>query len=163
MANPFSVSVTPAATLVYSPQTTTDHVFISNNGPTTVYLGQAGVTAFTGLPLAPRQLVDLSVITKPIYAASEAGGIGGLSGTATALLAKAGTGITVASGGASWTQGMLLQINDGPATEVVVVGAGSGATNIVIGAAAFAHNTGFTFQQYLGGAGGTLTVTPGAR
>lgn len=162
MAAPYSVSVTPAATLVYSPQSTSDHVFIANNGSTPIYLGQAGVTAFTGLQLLPRNSIDLSNLTKPIYAASEAGGIGSLSGTATALLAKGGTGITVASGGASWTQGMLLQINDGPASEIVIVGAGSGATNIVIGASAFAHNTGFTFQQYLGGAGGTVTVTGGA-
>jgi len=156
-----NIAVTTGATLVYTPQTTRDHIFISNSGLTTLYLGQAGVTAATGLPLYPGQVVDMPVIKAAIYAASGGGGIGSLSGTATALLAKAGIGITVASGGASWTQGMLLQINDGPATEVVTVGAGSGATNIVISAAAFAHNTGFTFTQLLGGAGGNITVTGG--
>lgn len=156
-----NISVGPAATLVYQPQTSHDHVFIANNSSAVVYLGQVNVSAATGMPLYPSQIFDLPVVKTSIYAASSTGSVGSLSGTATASVAQGATGITVASGGASWTQGMLLQFNDGVRTEYVTVGAGSGPTNIVISATAFAHNNGVTFTQQLGGAGGVLTVTAG--
>jgi|SRR6516162_7467018 len=69
------------------------------------------------------------------------------TGTASAGLAAGGTAITVASGGASFTSGMLLLIDTGTASEVVTATATGSATSIPVTAAVRAHLSGFTFGQ----------------
>src|SRR6516164_2199417 len=61
------------------------------------------------------------------------------TGTASAGLAAGGTAITVVSGGASFTSGMLLLIDTATAT--------GSATSIPVTAAVRAHLSGFTFGQ----------------
>jgi hypothetical protein len=71
------------------------------------------------------------------------------TGTATATLAAGGTAITVASGGASFTNGMLLAYDTGQLLEVLTVNGSSTATNIPVTAASRAHASSVTFGQLL--------------
>ncbi len=69
------------------------------------------------------------------------------TGTASALLALGGTAITVAAGGASFTNGMVLLYDVGIAAEVLTVNGAATATNIPVTAAIKAHLTAVTFGQ----------------
>lgn len=69
------------------------------------------------------------------------------TGTATAGLAIGGTAITVASGGASFTGGMLLLYDTVSSAEILTVTATGSATSIPVTAAIKAHLTGATFGQ----------------
>jgi hypothetical protein len=69
------------------------------------------------------------------------------TGTSNAALAAGGTAIGVASGGASFTSGMLLLIDTGTASEVVTVNGSATGTSIPVTAAVRAHLSGFTFGQ----------------
>lgn len=57
--------------------------------------------------------------------------------------------LPVASGGAYFTQGTQLFIDSATSSEVLTVGSGSGATSIVVGASAKAHNSAVSFGQVL--------------
>ena len=78
------------------------------------------------------------------------------TGTSTASVAIGGTTITVASGGASFTNGMFLLYDTGVNTEVLVVNGVATGTSIPIAGQwagetragfAKAHNSGATFGQ----------------
>lgn len=69
------------------------------------------------------------------------------TGTATAGLAAGATAITVASGGASFTGGMVLIYDTGLLTEILTVTSTGSATSIPVSAAAKTHLTGATFGQ----------------
>jgi hypothetical protein len=69
------------------------------------------------------------------------------TGTASAILAAGGTAITVASGGASFTSGMVLAYDTGLATEILTCAGGSTATNIPVSAAVKGHLSAVTFGQ----------------
>jgi hypothetical protein len=69
------------------------------------------------------------------------------TGTASAVLAAGGTAVTVASGGASFTNGMLLLYDVGQLSEVLTVNGVATATSIPVAAAARGHLTGVTFGQ----------------
>lgn len=71
------------------------------------------------------------------------------TGTASATLAAGGTAITVASGGASFTNGMQLLYDTGTASEVLTVNGAATATNIPVTPAIRAHNSAVTFGQLL--------------
>ena len=71
------------------------------------------------------------------------------TGTATAVLNAGGTAITVASGGASFTNGMQLLYDTGQASEVLTVNGSATATNIPVTAAVRGHLTAVTFGQLL--------------
>lgn len=72
------------------------------------------------------------------------------TGTDTATLAVGGTAITVASGGASFTSGMLILFDTGTNTEVLTVAAGATGTNIPLSTPAIkAHLANATFGQLL--------------
>lgn len=71
------------------------------------------------------------------------------TGTANATLAVGGTAISVASGGASFTGGMILLTGTGTAAEVLRVTATGSATSIPVTAVAKAHTSGSTFGQLL--------------
>lgn len=70
------------------------------------------------------------------------------TGTSNATLAAGGTAISVASGGASFTNGMLL-LYDGTGTscEVLTVNGTATGTSIPVTAAVKAHSTAATFGQ----------------
>src|SRR5262252_4242768 len=69
------------------------------------------------------------------------------TGTSTAGLAAGGTAITVASGGASFTNGMVLLYDTGVLSEVLTVNGTATATSIPVTAAARGHSSGATFGQ----------------
>jgi hypothetical protein len=69
------------------------------------------------------------------------------TGTASATLAQGGTAITVASGGASFTTGMLLLYDTGVLAEVLTVTATGSATSIPVTAAVRGHASAVTFGQ----------------
>lgn len=69
------------------------------------------------------------------------------TGTATATLAVGGTAITVASGGASFTTGMVLAYDTGLNTEILTVTSTGSATSIPVTAATKAHSSAVTFGQ----------------
>lgn len=69
------------------------------------------------------------------------------TGTSTATLAIGGTAITVASGGASFTNGMVLLYDTGSSAEILTVNGSATGTSIPVTAAIKAHNTGATFGQ----------------
>lgn len=69
------------------------------------------------------------------------------TGTSTAPLSITGTAVTVASGGASFTTGMLVLYDTGTSAEVLKVTATGSATSIPVTAATKAHLTGATFGQ----------------
>lgn len=71
------------------------------------------------------------------------------TGTDTATLAVGGTALTVASGGASFTSGMLVLFDTGTLAEVLTVQAGATGTNIPVSAAIKAHAANATFGQLL--------------
>jgi uncharacterized paraquat-inducible protein A len=71
------------------------------------------------------------------------------TGTATNALAQGGTALTVASGGASFTNGMFLLFDTGANAEPLVVNGVSTATNVPVTAAVKAHSSNATFGQLL--------------
>jgi hypothetical protein len=80
------------------------------------------------------------------------------TGTDTATLAVGGTSLTVGSGGASFSTGMLLLFDTGTNAEVLKVTSTGTATNIPVSAAIKAHLANATFGQLvisstLGGVG----------
>ena len=145
MASTVSVGSTPVA--VFTPQQYATTATLTNAGTSPLYLGQSGVTAATGFPLAPGQSVN-QAFTVPIYAVSGVDVIGSPTDTLSAPASATDTALTVASGGASFTNGMTVSIIDGNNTELVTVGAGSTATSVVVSALAFAHASGVTFGQF---------------
>jgi hypothetical protein len=64
-----------------------------------------------------------------------------------AILAAGGTAITVASGGTSFTSGMILLYDTGTLTEVLTVNGASTATSVPVTAAAKAHASAAAFGQ----------------
>jgi hypothetical protein len=69
------------------------------------------------------------------------------TGTSNAAISAGGTAISVASGGASFTNGMLLLLGTGVLAEVVTVNGTATATNIPITAAVRGHASAMTFGQ----------------
>ena len=90
------------------------------------------------------------------------------TGTSNAALAAGGTAIGVASGGASFTNGMILLLDTGILTEVVTVNGSATGTSIPVTAAVRAHSSGMTFGQMAIaprdsgiGVGGVVIPNPG--
>src|SRR5947209_16224655 len=69
------------------------------------------------------------------------------TGTSNAALAAGGTAIGVASGGASFTNGMLLLYDTGTLAEVLTVNGSATGTSIPVTAAVKAHGSAVTFGQ----------------
>ena len=69
------------------------------------------------------------------------------TGTSSAILAAGGTAITVASGGASFTAGMILLYDTGQLTEVLTVNGAATGTSIPVTAAVRGHATAAPFGQ----------------
>lgn len=152
-----TISVGTVAALVFAPQQYSTTATITNNGTSTLYLGQSTVTAATGLPLKPGQSLSMT-FTQSIYAVAGNNSVVSPTNTLSAGVSAAGTALTVTAGGASFTNGMVVSIQDGASSELVIVGAGATATNIPVSALAFAHNSGVTFGQFQRHNGGSVQV-----
>lgn len=156
-----NISVGTAPGLIFTPSVQYTSVVVANTGTRALYLGQTGVTAATGLPLAAGQTLTLVGITAPLYAVAGVDSIVSPTSTASGSIAQGATSITVASGGTSFTNGMVVSILDGNNTELVTVGNGSTGTSVVISATAKAHASGVTFGQFQGHNGGSVKVSYG--
>lgn len=154
MAN-YHTPVSDTAVQVYNPASApqSSHVVLFNEGTSPVYLGQAGVTASTGVPLPPNQQYQAPVAPAALYAIA-APTTGAPSGTSSSAVAAGATAIAVSSGGGSYVLGTQLLLDTGGIQEVVTVGSGSISTSIVISAAKFAHASGVAF--------GTITAAQGS-
>lgn len=152
-----TVSVPSSPVVVFAPSGTDTTATLTNTGLTTLYLGQSGVTAATGFPLQAGKSMQVSYNAK-LYAVAAVDAIKAPTSTASATVAQGATAITVASGGASFTNGMVIAIIDGNNTELVVVGAGSTGTSVVVAATAFGHASGTVFGQFNGHQGGSIQV-----
>jgi hypothetical protein len=71
------------------------------------------------------------------------------TGTTNGSISAGGTAISVASGGASFTNGMVLLLDTTTSAEVVTVNGSATGVSIPITAAIRAHNSGATFGQLL--------------
>ena len=123
------IPVSGAPVLVYTPASQgVPHVTLINEGTATAYIGQAGVTLASGLPLAPRQQVSLPFCPVSLYAVSGATA----TATATTLSAAIASGVTTipVTSGASFVNGNQIQIGTGSAAEVVTVTAGGGTNSL---------------------------------
>jgi hypothetical protein len=161
MADAF-VPVGTAATLIYTPASSSDRLRVANSGNSTIFLGQAGVTAALGLPLkAGTKPIELTALQGAVYAVCGSVTTGAPSGTTNAAIAAGAVALPVASGGASFTQGMVVQVDTGKATETLTVGAGSTGTSIVVSATQYAHASGVAIVTLTGAAGGSVHVSSG--
>lgn len=161
MASPLAVPVTTVATAIYTPQNANATLIVSNVGASILYLGQSGVTAATGLPIFPGQTINLTRITAAVYAVADTDLTKTPTDTISATVTAGDTALTVVSGGASFTNGMSVAIQDGPRTEIVTAGAGSTGTSVVVSATAFGHAIGVKFGQFQGTQAGCVTVVGG--
>jgi hypothetical protein len=152
-----TVSVPSSPVVVFTPSGADTTATLTNTGLTTLYLGQSAVTAATGFPLGAGKSMQVCYNAK-LYAVAAVDAIKTPTSTASAQIAQGATAITVASGGASFTNGMVISIIDGNNTELVVVGAGSTGTSVVVAATANAHASGVTFGQFNGHQGGSIQV-----
>jgi hypothetical protein len=71
------------------------------------------------------------------------------TGTSNAALSAGGTAIGVASGGASFTNGMQLLYDTGQLAEVLTVNGSATGTSIPVTAASRSHSSAATFGQLL--------------
>ena len=152
-----TISVGTIAALVFAPQRYSATATITNDGTSTLYLGQSAVTAATGFPLKPGQSINMT-FTQSIYAIAGNDSVITPTSTLSADVSAAGTALTVASGGTAFTNGMVVSIQDGASSELVTVGAGATGTNIPVSALAFDHATGVTFGRFQSHSGGSVQV-----
>lgn len=152
-----TVAVPSAPVLVFAPQENSTTATLTNTGTSTLYLGQSGVSAATGFPLAPGQSIN-QAFTVDVYAVGGVNSIVSPTDTLSAPVSAAGTALTVTAGGTSFTNGMVISIIDGNSTEVVTVGAGATTTNIPVSALAFDHASGTAFGQFQAHNGGAIQV-----
>lgn len=142
------VVVTASSNLLFQGQAIPVDVTITNTGTSTVYLGQSGVTAATGLPLQSGASLELINVTTSLYAAANPATISTPSTTTTAPALLGATALTVTAV-TGFTQNMVVTIVDGNNTENVIVGAGSAGTNLVISATTHAHASGVTVGKFV--------------
>lgn len=153
-----NVSVSSSPVVVFSPSGVDTTAVLTNTGTTTLYLGQSGVTAATGFPLLAGQSISVNYNASLYGVADVDRLIAPTSVIGTGGVAQGGTAIPVASGGTSFTNGMVISIIDGNNTELVTVGSGSTGTSVVVSATAHAHAAGVTFGQFSKHTGGSIQV-----
>jgi hypothetical protein len=156
------IPVSSAATLILTASATATSCVITNNGASPVFIGGSAVTPTSGFPLMAGQTISVPFVNQNIYACANVNNITTPTDTLSAPASAAATALTVASGGASFTNGMVISINDGVNTELVTVGSGSTGTSVVVSATAHAHATGTTFGQFqsTNGSGVSVTTNP---
>ncbi len=153
-----NVSVPSSPVVVFSPSGVDTTATLLNTGSTTLYLGQSTVSAATGFPLCAGQSINVCYNAK-LYAVAGVDTIKTPTNTTSGSVIATATALPVASGGASFTNGMVISIQDGNLSEIVTVGAGSTGTSVVVSALANAHASGVTFGQFANHTGGSIQVT----
>lgn len=153
------VPVSSAATLILTASATATSCVLTNNGTSTVFIGGSAVTPTSGFPLAAGQTISTPFVNQNIYACANANNVVAPTDTLSSPATSGATALTVASGGASFTNGMIISINDGVNTELVTVGTGSTGTSVVVSATAHAHATGVTFGVFQSTNGSNVSVT----
>jgi hypothetical protein len=134
-----AVSGTPVQ--VYNPAPAgVPTMFLNNNGPATVYLGGANVTAGSGFPLPPGQSLDVSRATASVYAVSGFAAsstatttTAAISGGATSVPVTAGTGLA---------NGSYIEVGATTTAEVVKITSGGGTTTLTTTALSYDHASG---------------------
>lgn len=153
-----NVSVPSSPVVVFAPSGNDTTAVLLNTGTTTLFLGQSGVTAATGFPLPAGQSISVNYNAK-LYAVAGVDTLTSPTNVTSGTTAQGAVALAVASGGTSFTNGMVVSIQDGNLSELVTVGAGSIATSVVISATANAHATGVTFGQFSKHSGGSIQVS----
>jgi len=153
-----TVSVPSSPVAVFTPSGSDTTAVLTNTGTSTLYLGQSGVTAATGFPLMAGKSMQVCY-NATLYAVAAVDAIKTPTSTLSSNALLGATALAVASGGTSFTNGMIVSIIDGNNTELVTVGAGSTGTSVVVSATAHAHASGVTFGQFNGHQGGSIQVS----
>lgn len=161
--SPVPVPVGAVAVQVYTPAPVgKPHLVIHNAGPATVYLGQIGVTAATGLPLPTKAKIDFPFANLALY-----GVCGGLtlSGTVTSNLGTAVTGGTsttlVVVSGTGFLAGQIVQVGSGANAETLTLLTAVGTTLTPTTKPTFDHAVGEAVTFVTGASPGTLRVVAG--
>jgi hypothetical protein len=118
-----------------------------------IFVGQAAVTAASGLPLLPGQQVVLDFCPIPLHAVS--GSV--LTATATTTTAPVNAGATAVPvvAGAGIANGAQIQVGSGSAAEVLTVTAGGGGNALTVSpAASYDHRNGAAVTVVTGRGGG---------
>jgi hypothetical protein len=135
--------VTAVPVQVYVPPPSgTPHVILFNEGTSTVYVGQAGVTPANGILVPAQTEVKLPAAAVALYAVSGANPTS-TSATTTAPANSAATSLPVTSG-SGLVNGSQIQVGSGSAAENVTVVSGGGTTTLTITALNYDHKSGAT-------------------
>ncbi len=161
---PANTSVTPVATLVFTPTPgVAASCRISNPGPGIVYLGGPNVSPGNGFPVLPgNRPIQLQNVGVPLYACSGVGAIGA-AGTTAAVNAAGSTLFTVAT--VSPTVGTYMKLGSGSSVEYVLVsgtvGLGGSPWTVTTSASVYDHVSGSTAATVLTAYPGPLLVSAG--
>jgi hypothetical protein len=157
---PHNAPVSALATQVYVPAAAGQpNVILFNNSRNTIYLGSSGVTAGTGLPLAPNQEISLPRAFSGIWAVCA----NGFLGTATTLAADAGAGTlaTTMTATTGFGTGNTLVIGTGAGAETVTIATITGSAVTLAAGTLFGHVSGEAVSLVSAPLAGSLTVSRG--
>jgi hypothetical protein len=130
------------ATLVYNPPAQgTPHVTLINEGAAVVYVGQAAVTAMSGLPLYPKQQVSLPFAPIALYAVSGAAGTATTSNTNAAANSGATTLAFAGNYATAAVNGLQASVGTGSNAETVTISSGGGTATLTVSALQYDHRT----------------------
>jgi hypothetical protein len=136
-----TTSVSGAPVLVYNPAPSgTPNASISNTGGSVAYIGQAGVTVASGLPLYPNQQIILPYAPTKIYAVSPVTATATAT-TTTAAANSAATTLAITSGTGT-ANGQQIQVGSGSNAEIVTIVSGGGTTTLTVTALNYDHRSG---------------------
>jgi hypothetical protein len=155
-----TTSVAGAPVLIYNPAPSgTPIVFAMNIGSSVLYIGQAGVTSASGLPLYPNMQIDLPIAPVKMYAAS--GVVATATATTTTAAANSAATSLAVTSGTGIANGNLVLVGSGSNAEVVTVTAGGGTTTLTVTALNYDHRSGAAVTVVTSNAS-VISVTPGA-
>lgn len=154
-----NTAISGTGTLIYTPaKSGTPTFFVTNTGPSVVYLGQANVQPGGGFPLYTNQTIDLSNQPSSIYAVS------GVTPTATTTTstaaANSGATAVAVTSGTGIANGAIIQIGSGSNAETTSVTSGGGTLTLTVPALQLDHRTGAAVTV-MTAAGSVLSVVPG--
>lgn len=157
---PLNTAVSVLPVNIYSPGASgSPHVIVYNSGTAPVYVGQASVTAQDGVPLYPRNSIELPTAPVKLYAVS------GFTLTATTTTTTAdvtaGTGTVAVTSGTGIANNAYVELASGNAAEVVQVISGGTTTTLTTTAPLYDHVSGVAVTVVIANAG-SVSVTRGA-
>lgn len=138
---PLNTSVSAVPAVIYTPSGSGHpHAVITNTGTATLYVGQKGVTAANGLPLAPNQQIPLVIASFTLYAVS--GYTPTATTTTTTAAVVAGTGTVAVTAGTGLVNTGYVLIASAAAAEVVQIISGGTTTTLTTTAPSYDHASG---------------------